>query len=99
MSLHDRPLVESSYLERLGEGAMNIVANGRRYELKIGLEGVRLYENGQMVGLSGWDALTGFLGHQQRRYDSLIGDRRAEVARTGRSYQDRVLRLAPTTLF
>jgi hypothetical protein len=75
MSLHDRPLVESSYLERLGEGAMHIVANGRRYELKVGLEGVRLYENGQMVGRSGWEALAGFLGHQQRRYDSLIGDR------------------------
>ena len=75
MSMHDRPLVENSYLERLGEGAMLIVANGRRYELKVGLEGVRVYENGQMVGRSGWEAFMGFMGHQQRRLDSLIGDR------------------------
>ena len=75
MSMHDRPLVENSYLERLGEGAMLIVANGRRFELKVGLEGVRLYENGQVVGKTGWEALVGFMGHQQRRLDSLIGDR------------------------
>ena len=66
MSTYDRPLVENAFLERLGEGAMHVVANGRRYELKVGLDGVRLYENGEMVGRSGWEALTGFLGHQQR---------------------------------
>lgn len=75
MSTYDRPLVENAFLERLGEGAMHVVANGRRYELKVGLDGVRLFENGQMVGHSGWEALAGFLGHQQRRLDSLIGDR------------------------
>lgn len=76
MFQHDRPLVENSYLERLGEGAMNVVVDGRRYELKVGTEGVRLFENGQLVGKSGWDALVGFMGHQKRRLDSLIGDRR-----------------------
>ena len=75
MSLHDRPLVENAVLERLGEGAMHVVANGRRYELKVGLDGVHLYENGQLVGRSGWEALAGFLGHQQRRLETLIGDR------------------------
>lgn len=75
MSMHDRPLVENSYLERLGEGAMLIVADGRRFELKVGLEGMRIYENGQIVGRSGWDAFMGFMGHQQRRLDSLIGNR------------------------
>lgn len=76
MFQNDRPLVENSYLERLGEGAMIVAVNGRRYELKVGTEGVRLFENGALVGQSGWDALEGFMGHQKRRFDSLIGDRR-----------------------
>lgn len=76
MFQNDRPLVENSYLERLGEGAMIVAANGRRYELKVGTEGVRLFENGELVGQSGWDGFLGFMGHQKRRFDSLIGDRR-----------------------
>ena len=75
MSQHHRPLVESSYLERLGEGVMNVVVDGHRYELKIGLDGVRLFENGEPVGRSGWNAFAHFMAQQQRRYDSLIGDR------------------------
>jgi hypothetical protein len=80
MSQHDRPLVDFCALERLGEGAMGVVAGGRRFQLKVGLEGVHLYENGQLVGRSGWEALVNFLGQQQRRLDTLIGDR--PVART-----------------
>lgn len=75
MTQPDRPLVESSYLARLGEGAMNVVVGGRRFELSVGPEGVVLRSGGEVVGKSGWDALAGFLGHQQRRLDSLIGDR------------------------
>lgn len=82
MFQHDRPLVENSYLERLGEGAMNVVVGGRRYELKVGTEGVRLFENGELVGRSGWEALVGFMGHQKRRSDSLIGDRRVPSSLT-----------------
>ena len=37
--------------------------------------------------------------HVKPVVDSLIGERKVEVARTGRSYEDRVLRLAPTSLF
>lgn len=75
MATPHRPLVESSYLERLGEGAMNVVAGGRRFELRVGPEGVSLTSGGEVVGRSGWEALAAFLGHQQRRLDSLIGDR------------------------
>lgn len=71
----DRPLVESCYLERLGEGTMAVVAGGRRFELRVGLDGVSLTSGGEVVGRSGWEALAGFLGHQQRRLDTLIGDR------------------------
>jgi hypothetical protein len=74
-SFYDRPLVEFAALERLGEGKMNVVAGHRRFELKVGMDGVLLYEGGQLVGKSGWDALMGFMAHQQRRMDSLIGDR------------------------
>lgn len=75
MSMHERPLVENSFLERLGEGAMHVVSDGRRYELKVGLEGVRLYEDGRLVGRSGWGGLMAFMAQQQRRFDSLIGSR------------------------
>jgi hypothetical protein len=75
MSHDDRPLVEFAALERLGEGMMSIVAGHRRFELKVGLDGVRLYEGGQQVGKTGWEALASFMAHQQRRMDSLIGDR------------------------
>lgn len=71
----DRPLVENSYLERLGEGVMVVMSGGRRYELRVGPEGVRLSSGGEDLGKSGWEALAGFLGHQQRRLDSLVGDR------------------------
>ena len=37
--------------------------------------------------------------HVKPVVDSLIGERKVEVARTGRLYEDRVLRLAPTSLF
>jgi hypothetical protein len=37
--------------------------------------------------------------HVKPVVDSLIGERKVEVARTGRSYEDRVLRLAPRSLF
>ena len=76
MTTPERPLVESSYLARLGEGTMNVVAGGRRFELTIGPDGVVLKAGGEVVGKSGWEALAGFLGHQQRRLDSLVGDRR-----------------------
>ncbi|HEY9721078.1 MAG TPA: hypothetical protein V6D47_03645, partial [Oscillatoriaceae cyanobacterium] len=67
MSMTDRPLVDFCALERLGEGAMSILAGGRRYELKVGLDGVRLYEGNQLVGRSGFEALAAFLAQQQRR--------------------------------
>ena len=82
----DRPLVEMAGLERLGEGMMSVVAGHRRFELKVGPEGVRLYERGELVGRSGWEALMGFMSHQQRRMDSLIGDRR--VPRTMLDHPD-----------
>ena len=72
----ERPLVESAYLERLGEGLMAVMTDSKRYELRVGPEGVALSLGGQIVGRAGWDALVGFLGHQQRRLDTLIGDRR-----------------------
>ena len=75
MSMHDRPLVENAFLERLGEGTMAVVVDGRRFTLKVGLDGMRLYENGVEVGRSGWEAFQGFMGQQKRRLDSLIGDR------------------------
>ncbi|MDB5096439.1 MAG: hypothetical protein JWM80_860 [Cyanobacteria bacterium RYN_339] len=76
MSHDARPLVESACLERLGEGKMNVVCGHRRFELKVGLDGVQLFEGGQQVGRSGWEALTSYMVHQQRRLDSLIGDRK-----------------------
>lgn len=76
MSNPDRPLVEAAHLERLGEGLMMVVAGGRRMELRVGPDGVRLTSNGQELGRSGWEAMAGFLANQQRRMDSLIGDRR-----------------------
>jgi hypothetical protein len=80
MHAEDRPLVEAAALERLGEGMMSVVAGHRRFELRVGPDGVRLYERGQQVGRTGWDALAGFLAHQQRRLDSLIGDRRVPAS-------------------
>lgn len=73
--MDDRPLVEFAGLERLGEGVMSVVAGHRRFELKVGVDGVRLFEGGQLVGRTGWEALMSFMAHQQRRMDSLIGDR------------------------
>lgn len=75
MSNPDRPLVETAMLERLGEGFMSVVAGGRRFELRVGPDGVRVSSGGQELGRSGWEAFTGFIQHQQRRMDSLIGDR------------------------
>lgn len=70
-----RPLVEFAGLERLGEGRMNVIQDGRRYTLRVGPEGVSLEYEGQRVGRSGWQALASFLGQQQRRLDTLIGTR------------------------
>jgi hypothetical protein len=75
MTNEDRPLVEFAGLERLGEGVMSVFAGHRKFEIKVGVDGVRLYEGGKVVGRSGWDAFLGFMSHQQRRLDSLIGDR------------------------
>lgn len=75
MNTDNRPVVPYAGLERLGEGVMNVVAGHRRFDLKVGMDGVQLFENGQMVGRSGWEAFMNFMGHQQRRMDSLIGDR------------------------
>lgn len=75
MSMQDRPLVENAFLERLGEGTMAVVVDGRRFTLRVGLDGMRLYENGAEVGRSGWEAFSAFMGAQKRRLDSLIGDR------------------------
>ena len=72
----ERPLVDSCYLERLGEGTMSVCVGATRFELKVGMQGVRLFEGGREVGGSGWGALQGFLVHQQRRMASLVGDRR-----------------------
>jgi hypothetical protein len=80
MAMSDRPLVEYCMLERLGEGAMAVVAGGRRFELRVGPDGVRLESGGEVVGRSGWEALAAFMASQQRRLDTLIGDR--PVART-----------------
>lgn len=71
-----RPLVQSALLERLGEGAMWVHANGETFTLRVGPQGVQLVRDGQMVGRASWESLVAFLGHQQRRMDSLIGDRR-----------------------
>lgn len=75
MSHSDRPLVEAAALERLGEGFMSVVAGGRRFELRVGPDGMRLTSGGQEVGRSGWEAFASFMASQQRRMDSLIGDR------------------------
>lgn len=71
-----RPLVQTCALERLGEGMMVVHSDNRRYELRIGPEGVRLEREGQRVGQAAWEALVAFMGHQQRRMETLIGERR-----------------------
>lgn len=81
-----RPLVQTSVLERLGEGLMVVHADNRRYELRIGPEGVRIDREGVRVGQAAWDALLAFMGHQQRRMETLIGERR--VPRTLLAHPD-----------
>lgn len=70
-----RPLVQTCVLERLGEGMMVVHVDNRRYELRIGPEGVRIERDGQRVGQAAWEALVAFMGHQQRRMETLIGER------------------------